>query len=61
MHDGHGYARGQAGMGRAPRHAPPEQDLAADLSEAMRLSRDELDDEEERMLQAALRESLRAS
>ena len=43
------------------RGAPKGQDLAADLSEAMRLSRDELEDEEERMLQAALRESLRAS
>ena len=32
--------------------------LSNDLAEAMRLSRDEVDDEEERMLQAAIQASM---
>ena len=56
--------RGTAGTGRGGRPSPSvhendaDAQLSADLAEAMRLSRDDAADEEERMLREALRASM---
>lgn len=59
-----GSQRGTAGTGRGGRPSPSvhendaDAQLSADLAEAMRLSRDDAADEEERMLREALRASM---